>query len=187
MWFFFWQYFPISSKTSKFFLSPGHLLVFSLIFSNFSLIFTVFPCFSSRKPNDNFFFFFFSNFYKFFFFFFIPGHLLQKLAQDIYSFLLNFQISFKLEANDKIPDFFNIFSTFFLNFFNFKQKKPSPFTHFFHIFKFRTIISVLEILWWQSSYFNSIFFIQFFYSIIFIQLFQSEFWRFWRKIETEKD
>ena len=54
MWFFFWQYFPISSKISKFFLSPGHLLVFSLIFSNFSLIFTVFPCFSSRNPHDDF-------------------------------------------------------------------------------------------------------------------------------------
>ena len=71
-----------------------------------------------------------------------PRTFTEKLAQDIYSFLLNFQISFKLEANDKIPDFFNIFSTFFLNFFNFKQKKPGPFTHFFHIFKFRTIISV---------------------------------------------
>ena len=157
MWFFFWQYFPISSKTSKFFLSPGHLLVFSLIFSNFSLIFTVFPCFSSRKPNDNFFFFFFFKFWQIFCLGLLsPGHLLQKLAQDIYSCLLNFQISFKLEANDKIPDFFNILSLFCLNFF---QKSLVHLLISYRFSSFTTIISVF-FFFPKSEFFNYFFFLQ---------------------------
>ena len=54
------NFYPTDMQMMPFHLKSSNIYWSFSNFSNFPHLFTVFPCFSSRKPNDNFFFFSFS-------------------------------------------------------------------------------------------------------------------------------